>query len=81
MPKVDGRRSCLEVSGVGRKMDVTVPAWPSAFINNAVPITLGTSLDAHGVGNYSSGLFKTASIISHTHRIFECSEHPLAILQ
>lgn len=71
----------MEVSGVGRKMDATVPTWPSAFINNAVPITLGTSLDSHGVGNHSSGLFKTASIISHTHQIFECSEHPLAILQ
>lgn len=30
----------MEVSGMGRKMDAVVLAWPSVFVNNAVPVTL-----------------------------------------
>lgn len=55
----------------GRKMDTIVLAWPKTFINNSVPITLGTSLDSCGMGNFIPGLFKTAYIISCTGRDFK----------
>lgn len=52
-------------------MDTIVLAWPKTFINNSVPITLGTSLDSCGMGNFIPGLFKTAYIISCTGRDFK----------
>lgn len=57
----------------GRKMDTIVPTWPNTFINNAMPITLGTNLDSCGMGNFIPGLFRTAYIISHTNQILKCS--------
>lgn len=74
MPKVNGRAAWNNrVSG--RKMDTIVLAWPKTFINNSVPITLGTSSDSCGMGNFIPGLFKTAYIISRTDEILKCSMH------
>ena len=66
----------------GRTVDATVLTRPTAFINNTVPITLGTSLDSCGMGNkepFIPGLFKTAYIISHTNQILKCSMHPFTL--
>lgn len=39
-----------------KKMDSSVRAWPNTFINNAMPITLGTSLGSCGMRNFIPGL-------------------------
>lgn len=81
MPKVNGVAAWSNQMS-GRKMDTIVLTWPNTFINNAMPITVGTSLDTCGIGNFIPGIFRTASIISHTNQILICSTHNfwLAIL-
>lgn len=75
VPKVN-RGAAWSNQMSARKMDTIVLSWPNTFINNAMPITLGTSLDSCGMGNLIPRLFGTAYIISHTNQILKCSTRP-----
>lgn len=72
--KVNGGPACCNQMSE-RKMDTIVLAWLNTFINNAMPITLGTNLESCGMGNFIPGLFRTVYVISHINQILRCTTH------
>lgn len=57
MPKVN-RGAVRSNPMSGRKMDSIGLVWPRTFINNAMPITLETSLDSCWMRNFIPGLWE-----------------------